>query len=986
MKRHLRPLSVALLVAGWAGMLAPHAIALNPAKSLSQYTRTVWTQEHGLPQDTIRAIVQTADGYLWLGTDEGLARFDGYEFVIFGKDKGDLPSNSVSTLAATADGALWIGTSNGLTSYRNKRFHTYTVKDGLPDNGIIDVYAGYDGAIWIVAGDQLSRFQSGKFTHFATGRDIPLDTVRTVVEDNRHKLWLAGYGGIARLDGDRFTHVVDSAAFGGAFIVALLFDRHDNLWIAASNGLYLRSADGGMRRYGTRDGLPDEFVRSLWQDRDGGVWAGTNGGLSRLEHGRFVAPVSDAVHDPDWVRSIFEDREGNLWVGMNSGLSRFRDDIFTVWSKSEGLPSDEPTVVFQDSRSRIWVGFHDAGLGLFDPAGFRVYTVRNGLPSNEIFSIREARNGDLLVATRNGLSRMHDGRFTNYPTHDPLARRIVFDALEDSRGRLWTGTPNGLDELDGAGARNVIPGARLFTSGVVALCQGRAGVLWAGTYGKGLWRVDGDQTKLFNMSDGLSSDQIRALAQDPDGTLWIGTFGGGLNAFRDGRFVHYTARDGLLSDNVAHIEDDGHGSLWLATTRGICRVSKHQLADLSAHKIRALTPVNYGVDDGLRSAQCAPGIPTGGGGERTSDGRLWFPTGHGLAVIDPSTRDREAMAPMVNLVDVVADGREVELGHPAQIPPGGGRLQIRFTGIHLGSPERVRYSYRLEGLDPEWSPEVARRVINYNSLPHGRYRFVVRARVPGGAPAEQAFAFDLAPHFYQTFWFRCLCALVGMALIWALYQLRLATIRSRFALVLAERARLAREIHDTLAQGFVGISSQLDAVAMCLPNNPAQARSYLDLARKMARHSLTEARRSVMDLRASVLEGQDLAAALQSGTAQWVAGSDVELHVDVSGPENPLSQDMEQHLLRIAQEAVTNVLKHAGARRIWVKLHMEARRLYLRIVDDGRGFEQQDVFADLGGHFGLIGMRERAERLGGELHLKSRPGEGTQVEVTVPLP
>ena len=985
MKRYLRPLSVTLVLTGWAGLLAPHAVALNPAKSLSQYTRTVWTQEHGLPQDTIRAIAQTTDGYLWLGTDEGLARFDGYEFVIFGKDKGDLPSNSIAALATGADGTLWIGTSGGLTRYRHKRFQTYTVKNGLPDNGVVDLHVGADGTLWVVAGDELSRFAGDRFTNYVPGRDIPLDTVRTVAED-RGKIWVAGYGGIARMDGDRFEHVVDAAALGGAFIVALRFDRRDNLWIGASNGLYLRAPDGSMRRYGAADGLPDEFVRSLWQDRDGGIWAGTNGGLSRLEHGRFVAPVSDAVHDPDWVRSIFEDREGNLWVGMNSGLSRFRDDIFTVWSKSEGLPSDEPTVVFQDSRGRIWVGFHDTGLGLFDPGGFRVYTVRNGLPSNEIFSIREAHNGDLLVATRNGLSRMHEGRFTNFPTHDPLARRIVFDALEDSRGRLWTGTPNGLDELAGSGIHNVIPGARLFTSSVVTLCQGRGGVLWAGTYGKGLWRVDGEQTKLFTMPDGLSSDQIRALAQDPDGTLWIGTFGGGLNEFRDGRFYHYSARDGLLSDNVAHIEDDGQGSLWLATTRGICRVSKRQLHDLSAGKIHALTPVNYGVEDGLRSAQCAPGIPTGGGGERTADGRLWFPTGHGLAVIDPNARNREALAPMVNLVDVVADGREVEPSQAAKLPPGGRRLQIRFTGIHLGSPDRVRYSYRLEGLDPEWSPEVTRRVINYNSLPHGRYRFVVRARIPGGAAAEQSFAFELAPHFYQTFWFRCLIALVAAALMWGLYQLRLATIRGRFALVLAERARLAREIHDTLAQGFVGISSQLDAVAMCLPNNPAQARSYLDLARKMARHSLTEARRSVMDLRASALEGQDLAAALQSGTAQWVAGSEVELHVDVSGPEKPLAQDMEQHLLRIAQEAVTNVLKHAGARQIWVKLHMEARRLYLRIVDDGHGFEQQDVFSDLGGHFGLIGMRERAERLGGELHLKSRPGEGTQVEVTVPLP
>jgi signal transduction histidine kinase len=216
--------------------------------------------------------------------------------------------------------------------------------------------------------------------------------------------------------------------------------------------------------------------------------------------------------------------------------------------------------------------------------------------------------------------------------------------------------------------------------------------------------------------------------------------------------------------------------------------------------------------------------------------------------------------------------------------------------------------------------------------------------------------------------------------------LRLRQIRYRFALVLEERARLAREIHDTLAQGFVGISSQLDAVAMCMPEQATPARQYLDLARRMARHSLTEARRSVMDLRSSALEGQDLAAALESGTRMWTAGSGVEVEVDVSGAASPLPQEVEQHVLRIAQEAVSNVLKHAGARRIWVKLHMEARKLYLRIKDDGHGFEQDGVFASRGGHFGLLGMRERAERLGGELHLDSHPGEGTKVEVQVPLP
>jgi signal transduction histidine kinase len=337
-------------------------------------------------------------------------------------------------------------------------------------------------------------------------------------------------------------------------------------------------------------------------------------------------------------------------------------------------------------------------------------------------------------------------------------------------------------------------------------------------------------------------------------------------------------------------------------------------------------------------------------------------------------------------VELSVDGTAIDLTKNSKLGPNAQRIQIRYTGIHLNAPEQVQYSYRLAGMDTNWIPAGSRRLINYNSLGHGSYQFAVRAEIPGGPAAERDFAFTVLPQFYETAWFRLLAlgALIGMA--WAIYRLRLQQIRSRFAAVLAERARLAREIHDTLAQGFVGISSQLDAVAMCLPDENTPARRFLDMARRMARHSLTEARRSVMDLRASVLEGQDLAAALESGTRQWAAGSGVEVDVTVSGPAAELPEEVEQHLLRIAQEAVTNVLKHAGASRIWIRMHREARKLYMVIKDNGRGFDQDGVFSSMAGHFGIIGMRERAERLGGHLRLASAPGAGTEVEVTVPLP
>jgi len=985
-------LAVSALAIIALGALTSPALALNPSRALSQYTRTVWTQEHGLPQDTVRAIAQTKDGYLWLGTDEGLAQFDGYDFVVFNKENGALPSNSVATLWAAQDGSLWIGTLGGLTRYRSGKFTTFTKKDGLSDTSINSITEDQSGGIWVVAGVYLNRFQDGKFTNYSPRQGLPIQAIRTVYCGRDGSIYVAGFGGVVRLDGNRFVSVLEPL---GDIVISLLQDRHGNLWVGGSFGLLTRSPSGELRHYTVKDGLPDNYLRAVWEDRDGNLWAGTDGGLARLENGRFVSSPLASSHEREWVRCIYEDTEGNLWVGMNSGLNRLRNDLFSMYGASEGLPSDEPTTVYQDHRGRIWVGFHDRGLVQLEngkPA--RVYTQKDGLPSNEIFSIRENREGDLLIAARGGPSRLHDGYFVNPVMTDPLNRRVAFDYLEDRSGKLWVASPAGVSELQGSHSRIVIPGGSQLNYDAVVLCETRDGDLWAGTYGEGLWRLgntgsDPGKLRLYTVADGLSSDQIRSLVEGTDGTLWIGTFGGGLDALRNGQFFHITVRDGLLSDNVSHIEDDGHGSLWLSTTRGICRIRKQDIWDFVSGKIRKVQPINYGVADGLRSAQCAPGYPSSGGGTRSSDGRLWFPTSQGLAVLDPGALDSNArpanVAPVVHLLEVAADGHPIPVAEGAKLAPGNGRMQFRYTGIYLSAPERVRYWYRLEGLDGEWVSSIARRVTNYNSLPHGRYRFTVRAGVPNGPLGETSFAFELLPHFYETGWFRYFCAALAAAGIWGLYNLRLRQIRQRFSLVLEERGRLAREIHDTLAQGFVGISSQLDAVALTLNGHVDVARKHLDLARKMVRHSLTEARRSVMDLRASALEGHDLPAALSEAAPQWTAGSSVHIRVDVEGENRPLPEETEQHLLRIAQEAVTNAVKHARASQVRIHLAMANRKLSLRVADNGQGFEQDEAFSEVGGHFGLLGMRERAERLGGELELHSEPGRGTEVHVTVPL-
>jgi signal transduction histidine kinase/ligand-binding sensor domain-containing protein len=976
----VKRISAVLILLAWGQC----ALALDPHKSLSQYSRTVWTQERGLPQDTIRAITQTKDGYLWLGTDEGLARFDGYDFVVYNKAKGNLPDNSITSLAAAVDGALWIGTLNGLVEYRNGKFRVYTTKDGLPDAAITNVYADPNGAMWVVAGVYLSQYLNGQFTSFEPETDIPVASMRAACMDNHGHLWVAGFSRVARRVGNRFVTVLAPPALEGVVVLTMMVDQRDHVWIGTNSGAIELTADGTARKYGVGEGLPDTSVRALWADRDGNVWGGTNRGVVRLEGGRFVTSRVNTEGSGDLVRCLFEDREGNLWIGTNGGLVRWRNDIFTVYGKTEGLPSDEPNVAYQDRAGRVWFGFNDAGLTLFSGGAQRTYSIAEGLPDSAVLQIREAPNGDLLLCTRRGVARFAGGNFRTYNYPDPLSRRAVFDALETSDGKLWLALPRGLGVLSGGEFREVIPGGPLMGDFMLSLCQGSDGSIWAGSAGKGLWHVTGDEKKQFTIADGLSSDQIRSLYLDPQGALWIGTLGGGLNVYRNGKFYHYREEDGLLSDNIGRVTDDGE-SLWLSTTRGICRVEKRQFAEMDSGKRKHLEPENYGVEDGLRSAQCAPGFPVPGGGVRARDGRLFFATSRGMAVLDPGKRKMPLVAPVTHIVEMTANNEPLDLHQSARLAPGNQRLEIRYTGIHLSAPDRVQYSYRLDPTDSRWLPVGSRRFTDYNSLAHGHYRFRVRAELPGES-TEQSYAFEVLPQFWDTVWFRLLAVLALGMCAFAVYQIRLRQIRSRFAAVLEERARLAREIHDTLAQGFVGISSQLDAVALSMPSESSSARTYLDLARRMARHSLTEARRSVMDLRASQLDGQDLAAAIQSGTRMWTAGSGVDVKVDIEGPPAQLPEEMEQHLLRITQEAVTNALKHASAQKIGVRLHREARKLNLRVVDDGRGFDQKDAFSSRGGHFGLIGMRERAERMGGELRLASHPGEGTELEVTVPLP
>lgn len=552
---------------------------------------------------------------------------------------------------------------------------------------------------------------------------------------------------------------------------------------------------------------------------------------------------------------------------------------------------------------------------------------------------------------------------------------------EDRRGDLWIGTSQGLlRHADGAfttyGKKH-----GLADKWARALCEGRDGSLWVGTH-RGLTRYKDGAFVTYAAGDGAPQTTVYAVYEDRDGALWIGTQDAGLSRFKDGKFTSYTTKDGLHADSVYQILEDGQGNLWFGSSKGIFRVSLNELNDFAAGARVSIASVAYGQAEGVPPMVCFSGAQPSA--YKSPDGRLWFATQNGVVVIDADHIQMNDRQPPVRVEQMVVDHQEIDLSDAAEVWPGRGDVEIRYTALSFVAPERVRFKYRLEGFDREWVDAGTRRVAYYTNLPPGEYTFKVVAANSDGVwnEAGASLTFRQRPHFYQTSWFYALAFVAAAAIVWAIHLLRVGRVRREHQAVLAERTRIAREMHDTLAQGFAGVAIQLEAAAHMLTASPERVREHLNLARDLVRSSLTEARRSMRGLRAQALETGDLAAALAQMPARLAAGADVR--IEVTGTPRRLPQEIENNLLRVAQECLTNAAKHAQADHIRLELCFDARRVRLRVCDDGRGFDARAAAAASAEHFGLTGVRERVEQLGGRLTLRTAPGRGTDIQATIP--
>lgn len=976
---HLVALLLPLLV-----LCGGRAVALDPRRELSQFGRQVWQTENGLPQNSVHSVIQTRDGYVWAATEEGLARFDGLGFVVFDKENTpQLRSNDVRSVMQDERGALWLSTAEGLVRLFNGEAASFTTGQGLPSNDVELSYEDRAGDIWVGTAAGLARFSAGEFTNFTARDGLAAGGVQALFEDSDGALWVGTTEGASRFREGKFESF--DAGGGPAGGVDAIEQGEDGcLWLGTGEGLACYR-DGHFKNYSTRDGLPNDRVTSLHADKAGGLWVGTAAGLCRFSGGRFEAFAPGDALASGIILSVFEDAEGSLWVGTESdGLSQLKDKKFTTYTTREGLSSDLVKSVYEDRRGNVWVGTYGGGLNLLRDGRVTTYTTKDGLPSNIVLALFDDAEGDLWVGTPDGLSRLRAGKFTTYTSADGLPNDFVRSIYSDAEGSLWVGTRGGLARIRDGEFETYTTADGLPNDFVGTIYEDARGQIWVGTLG-GLSRFAEGKFTSYTTRDGLSDDVVISIYGDAQGRLWIGTNGAGLNLLEGGKFTSFTTRDGLPNDVIYRILEDGRGRLWMSCNKGVFRLSKDELEDFAAGRTHSLSPVIYGTADGMTTRECS-----GGGhpsGWRASDGRLWFSTIKGVATIDPERLASNDQPPPTAIEQFRVDGETVAASTDLELAPGKTRFDFYYAGLSFVAPEKVRYKYRLVGFDKDWVDGGDRRVAYYTNLGPGDYRFEVIASNNDGvwSRAPTTFSFRLRPHFYRTVWFYALCALGLCLLAWQLYALRLRQVRACFNAVLQERNRIAREIHDNLAQEILGVSVQLEIVARLMGSSTEGARTHLDRARSLVRSSIAEARRYVWDLRSQSLEERDLPTALAEMTRRLTSEGDVQTQFRVGGTFRPLPPQVENNLLRIGQEAVNNAMRHAHARTITVNLDFDARSVRLSVRDDGRGFDPPSTSSGSNGHFGLVSMRERAEEMGGSVRFNSRTGEGSEVLVSVPI-
>jgi signal transduction histidine kinase/ligand-binding sensor domain-containing protein len=974
----------------------------------------------GLALDSVSAIATDKYGYVWIGTWEGISRFDGNEFFNYGQAEG-LPADGVSSFLTTRDGVQWIGTIKGLCRYNpeshsaGERFTVYQPSEVRESQKIMGLAEDRDGSILC-----------GTWTGLFRLRRSPFEAKFEKVD-------------VGESNGDALEH--------------LLVDRAGVLWFATDHGLYRRAPGAGLERFGKRNGLPSDSIGGLVEDRAGRLWVGTDHGLCVLTaHPDPRGPAVAAVYLPRTARvyALLEGSDGTIWAGTTEGLWKSfpgsppgQVQGFQGYGLSNGLSNDVLTALGEDRDGNLWLGSETGGAMKIARGGMRTYDEADGLRSTSFGALLQDRTGHLMAITgasgKSFLQRFDGAAFTAIPLH-PGGSELGWGAsqlgFEDHTGDWWLATAHGLYRFPHIdlmkdlqhtrpkamySTRNGLPGDLIFR-----VFEDSRDDIWISSFGNpgnGLsrWQRSTGLVHCFSRDPGFGDQAPSVFGEDRNGAVWIGFFSSRIAKFWNNHFVYFAPADNRKMGSIYDIFTDHNGRLWIATGHGLVRIDdpspdqpsfkfytteqgfssnspfclgEDLFGRLYAASRRGLDRLNpdglvehFTTADGL-----ALGLPVAM--LRDRQGALWFGNKQGLSRWLPDPPQRNSPPPiLIRGVRVRGIPQPIsELGSSV-IPPfslsnSQNQLQFDFVSITFRPAERRRYQYKLENVDTDWRP-TASNSVNYASLPPGSYRFLVRAVDSAGAvSAPPAIAvFTILPPYWESIWFRLLALLALSATLYAAYRARLRgmteRVKLRYEERLDERARIARELHDTLLQSLAGVSLQLDGVAKKIGSSSEEAASQIRVVRQQVDASFREARQKVQDLRSPMLQGRAMPEVLREALEQMVADYSIRLQVIVNGQPRPLGEELDETVLRIGQEAVANAVRHSQASQIEVSLTFGDDSLDLRIRDNGRGFEVGEAQGRMG-HWGLRNMRERAQRIGGQFTIKTAPGHGTEIEAIVP--
>jgi ligand-binding sensor domain-containing protein/signal transduction histidine kinase len=995
-------------------LLSTKIAALDPGRAVTQYKIDTWNDETGLPQNSIRALLQTSDGYLWIGTEEGLTRFDGVRFTTFDEDNTpEITNNYILSLFEDNEKNLWIGTRDGLLAFKNGTFKRYaekegllypvvycisedssrnlwfgtdggglylfkdntfiryTEKNGLPNNTITDIYCDSAGTLWIGTISGLCHFKNNKFTNYTQNDALSNGRVNGICEDSKNRIWIGCEKGVCKWEGCKITIIpmgIDSP--NPIKINAIFEDKDKNIWIGTTAQGIFRYRNGEFSNLSKRNGLSDDAIYSIEEDREGSLWVGTvYGGLNCIKDGRFKTFGQKEGLSDDIVFAIHEDRNSDIWIGTNNGLNRIKNKQLTHFTIANGLTHNAVNVVCEDSNGFLWAGTDDG-----------VNQLR--ILQSNIFKVNEFVRGDSIL-----------GMFV------------------DSYDNLWVGTVRGLVKIKGQNEEWFTKKDGLGANVINFIYEDKSNHLWISTFRGGLTTYKDGKFTVYTKKNGLVNNSINCIYQDGEGVLWIGTING-LSRFKEGRFTNYTKKQGLFNNNIYQILEDKKENLWMSCNKGIFRVGKKALNDYADGKIKRIRSISYGKDDGMRSSECNGGLQYAGC--KTKDGKLWFATTKGAVIIDPENIPINQVPPPVFIEEVLLDGVSTDINKEIILTPGIKRIELHYTALSFLNPKKVKFKYILEGYEEQWLDAETQRVACYTNLDPGEYRFKVIACNNDGIWNEKgsSIAFVVIPPFWLTWWFRALLVLFFLFLIVIVLSWRIKQAKRKIAiqernkqLVMVQKMELlgilaSGAVHDlkNLLAIIIGYSKiavqhadQKDEKIKPIENIKSTALTAVQVVKQILAFTRQTYDKTIVvnlpDLLEDVLEILKVTTPAEVKILWEAPKEEVRLYISPT--------KFQQAVMNLCLNAVQAM---PGEGKLNIRLYKAKDRenqVILEVSDTGIGIEKGNlgkIFDPLfttkepgkGTGLGLFVVKQIVDEYKGKIEVRSKPGEGTTFKISFP--